>query len=78
MSAPTQTPSSRIRRHTRRGLILGDLDKTEAGIVLSISPRTVDKLIAKKAIPGMYRIGNRVRFRRAEFEAWHASLPAGA
>jgi len=59
----------------RRAVVEGSLliNAAEVAALLSISKRTLWRLVSREALPPPLRLGGTVRWRRAEVEAWIAA-----
>lgn len=54
----------------------GFFDTRRAARYLGLSPRTLDGYRVSGAGPAFHRFGNRVRYRRADLDAWAAKRRA--
>ncbi len=51
----------------------GDYKKPDLAALFSVSPRTIDRWLARGVIPGRYSLGELVRFKREAIDAWRAA-----
>lgn len=56
----------------------GDYDKPGISAKFSVSLRLVDRWLARGVIPGKYKLGQLVRFRREAVDAWREAGCPGA
>ena len=53
------------------------MDTRAAGVLLGLSPRTLEGYRVSGGGPAFHRFGNRVRYRRLDLDAWAAERRAG-